>query len=169
MRDYQDMVFTTAVRLLADEAEAEDTAQKVFLKAYDHFAMLAASPAAGGWLKTVTTRLCLNHLRRYRQRWSFFSELRRADSPDGEKAGEGIEFAAPDVFFADLDAADRRAGLERSLARLPDSQRVPLVLFHFEGLSYEDIARQLGISLSKVKTDILRGRTALARILGRPA
>ena len=69
----------------------------------------------------------------------------------------------------DLDAADRRAGLERSLARLPDSQRVPLVLFHFEGLSYEDIARQLGISLSKVKTDILRGRTALARILGRPA
>jgi RNA polymerase sigma-70 factor (ECF subfamily) len=168
MRDYQDMVFTTAVRLLADEAEAEDTAQKVFLKAYDHFAMLVASPAAGGWLKTVTTRLCLNHLRRYRRRWSFFSELRRVDSESGEPEGAEANLAAPDVFFADIDTADRREEVERALARLPDRQRVPLVLYHFEDQSYEDIARHLGVSLAKVKTDILRGRAALGRTLRRP-
>jgi RNA polymerase sigma-70 factor (ECF subfamily) len=39
------------------------------------------------------------------------------------------------------------------------------VLYHFEDLPYEDIARKLGISLAKVKTDILRARAALAKIL----
>jgi RNA polymerase sigma-70 factor (ECF subfamily) len=44
---------------------------------------------------------------------------------------------------------------------LPDHQRVPLVLFHFEQRSYQDIADLLGVSLGKVKTDIHRGREAL--------
>jgi len=48
---------------------------------------------------------------------------------------------------------------------LPQHQRVPLVLYHFEELSYAQIAEQLGASLSKVKTDILRGRLALAQSL----
>ena len=57
--------------------------------------------------------------------------------------------------------------LERALEKLPEHQRVPLVLFHFEDMPYEDIAKKMGVSLSKVKTDILRGREALARILTR--
>jgi RNA polymerase sigma-70 factor (ECF subfamily) len=44
---------------------------------------------------------------------------------------------------------------------------VPLVLFHFEELPYEEIAGKLGVSLAKVKTDILRARAALAKILQR--
>ena len=44
---------------------------------------------------------------------------------------------------------------------------MPLVLYHFEDLPYEDIAKKLGISLAKVKTDILRARTALAQIITR--
>jgi RNA polymerase sigma-70 factor (ECF subfamily) len=166
MRDYQNMVFTTAVRLTGNDAQAEDIAQDVFLKAYNHFEMLSASPAAGGWLKTVATRLSLNHLQRYRNRWRFFSELRRPDDEGGAAEAE-IEFAAPDAFFDDIDAADRREALEQALAQLPEHQRVPLALYHFEEMPYEDIARQLKISLSKVKTDILRARAALAKVLVR--
>ncbi|HVW21990.1 MAG TPA: sigma-70 family RNA polymerase sigma factor [Opitutaceae bacterium] len=166
MRNYQDMVFTTAARLLADDAQAEDISQEVFLKAHRHFGMLAASPTAGGWLKTVTTNLCLNHLSRYRRRWSFFSELKASF---GEDEGGEREFAAPDVFFAGMDAAERRQRVEAALARLPDSQRVPLVLYHFEELPYDEIARRTGVSLAKTKTDIHRGRLALGRSLSRHA
>jgi RNA polymerase sigma-70 factor (ECF subfamily) len=162
MRNYQDMVFTTAARLLADDAQAEDVSQEVFVKAHRHFGMLAASPTAGGWLKTVTTHLCLNHLSRYRRRWSFFSELRAGRDED---EGAEREFAAPDTFFEGMDAAERRQRVERALARLPENQRVPLVLYHFEELPYEDIARRLRISLAKTKTDIHRGRLALAKSL----
>ena len=55
--------------------------------------------------------------------------------------------------------------LESVLHKLPSAQRVPLVLYHFEEMSYEDIAAKLRISLSKVKTDIHRGREALRRKL----
>ena len=68
MRDYQNMVFSTAYRLLADRAEAEDISQEVFLKAYTHFGDLQHSPTVGGWLKTVTRNLCLSHLTRRRWR-----------------------------------------------------------------------------------------------------
>src|SRR3954465_10763550 len=76
-REYQDMVFATAVRLLANPAEAEDIAQTVFLRAFERFAAIETSPTAAGWLKTVATNLCLTHLSRYRARWQFFSELER--------------------------------------------------------------------------------------------
>ena len=47
MRAYQDMVFSTAARLVGDDRQAEDIAQEVFLKAYENFAHLSTSPSAG--------------------------------------------------------------------------------------------------------------------------
>jgi RNA polymerase sigma-70 factor (ECF subfamily) len=166
MRNYQDMVYSTAARLTGNPAQAEDISQEVFLKAYENYDHLSTSPTAGGWLKTVATNLSLNHLSRYRNRWRFFSEFKRQDDAEDRDAPE-VEFAAPDTFFAGLDAADRRALVERALDQLPAHQRVPLVLFHFEEMPYEDIAKKLGVSLAKVKTDILRARAALAKILTR--
>lgn len=159
---HQDRVFSTAMRLLANHAEAQDVSQEVFLKAYARFEELRDSPTAGGWLRTVATNLSLNHLTRYRSRWSFFSDFFRNSETDEETP---VEFAAPDSVDDSLEASDRRAYLEQALQRLPDAQRVPLVLHHLEGQSYEDIATQLGISLGKVKTDIFRGREALRKKL----
>jgi RNA polymerase sigma-70 factor (ECF subfamily) len=166
MRNYQDMVYSTAARITGNDAQAEDISQEVFLKAYENFDHLSTSPTAGGWLKTVATNLSLNHLSRYRNRWRFFSEFKRESDADDRDAPD-VEFAAPDTFFAGLDAADRRAMVEQALSQLPEHQRVPLVLYHFEDLPYEDIAKRLRVSLAKVKTDILRARVALAKILMR--
>lgn len=167
MRNYQDMVFSTAVRLVGNEAQAEDISQEVFLKAYERFDSLQASPTAGGWLKTVATNLSLNHLSRYRNRWRFFSEFRRDDQNSSESDQPEVEFASPDTFFAGMDAGERREWLDQALEKLPEHQRVPLVLYHFEDMPYDEIAKRLRISLAKVKTDILRARAALAKILER--
>jgi len=164
MRNYQDMVYSTAVRLIGNETQAEDIAQDVFIKAHEHFDNLKTSPTAGGWLKTVATNLSINHIQRYKKRWSFFSDLVHKDDEGGEKE---VEFAAPDTFFSAVDSTERREWVERALEKLPDHQRIPLVLYHFEEMPYEDIAKRLGVSLSKVKTDILRGREALAKVLMR--
>ena len=48
--------------------------------------------------------------------------------------------------------------MELAIRKLPDAQRVPLVLFHFQDMSYEEIAAKLHVSLAKVKSDIHRGR-----------
>jgi RNA polymerase sigma-70 factor, ECF subfamily len=163
MNAYQDMVFSTAARIVGNDAQAEDISQEVFLKAYENFGLLRESATAGGWLKTVATRLTLNHLSRYRRRWRFFSELRQDDSEDGPE----VDFPAPDTLIGDLDADTRHAIVELALRELPEHQRVPLVLYHFEEMPYLEIAKQLGISLAKVKTDIQRARAALANILAR--
>lgn len=167
MRNYQDMVYSTAARITGNDVQAEDIAQDVFLKAYENFGHLRESPTAGGWLKTVATNLSINHLSRYRKRWRFFSEFGRSGDSEGDTKDAPVEFAAPETFFAGMDAADRRELVDAALAQLPEHQRVPLVLYHFEDMPYDEIAKTLRISLAKVKTDILRGRTALARILMR--
>jgi RNA polymerase sigma-70 factor (ECF subfamily) len=137
----------------------------VFLKAYERFDTIGTSPTAGGWLKTVTTHLCINHVSRYRSRWRLFSELSREG--DGQES-EGFEAGlVADVSpAADLERADEQARLEAALRGLPSHQRVPIVLFHFEQQSYQEIAGLLGVSVGKVKTDIHRGREALRRFLG---
>ena len=161
VREYQDMVFATAVRLLGREPDAEDVAQTVFMRAYERFDEIGVSPAAAGWLKTVATNLCLNHLSRYRARWQFFGEL------DGEPAAQalGARIAMMATAPLDIERVERQERLERALRTLPDGQRVPLVLFHFEEMSYQEIAATLGVSLAKVKTDIHRGREALKQEL----
>jgi len=164
MHAYQDMVFSTAARLIGNDVSAEDVAQEVFLKAHESFAQLRTSPAAGGWLKTVATRLSLNHLSRYRRRWRFFSEL-RTESSEGD--GPEFDFPIPDTAIADIESDERRKLIDQALQELPQHQRVPLVLYHFEGMSYMEIAGQLHVSLAKVKTDIRRARGALAKRLAR--
>jgi RNA polymerase sigma-70 factor (ECF subfamily) len=163
MQRYQNMVFSTAMRLLANQTEAEDVSQEVFLRAFEHFGELRESPTAGGWLKRVATNLSLNHLTRYRARWSFFSEMFAGSS---EEEGEvNVEFASPDNLEEQLEQSDRHELVERALQNLPAAQRVPLVLYHLEGLRYEEIAEKLNVSLGKVKTDIFRAREALRKKL----
>jgi len=154
MRAYQDMVFSTAARLAGNDAQAEDISQEVFVKAYEHFDHLRGSETAGGWLKTVATNLSLNYLSRYRKRWRLFSE--ELDLP---------EAALPDAAPGELAADQQHAAIEAALRRLPEHQRVPLVLYHFEDFTYEEIAAQLGASLAKIKTDIRRARAALLPLL----
>src|SRR5688572_17923261 len=166
VRTYQDMVFATAVRLLGEPSEAEDVAQQVFLKAFQRFDEIGSSPAAAGWLKTVAKNACLNHLSRYRSRWRFFSELTRTgDSGDEAAYDVSATGGSPEQ---QLERSDERGRLEQALRSLPVHQRVPLVLFHFEETSYEEIASTLGVSLAKVKTDIHRGREALRKVLELP-
>src|SRR5678815_6169122 len=163
MQNYQNMVFSTAMRLVASHAEAEDIAQEVFLKAYERFAESRESPTAPGWLKTVATNMSLNHLSRYRARWTFFSELFAGRDDDEERE---IELPGSGDVDEELSRSDTHEFVEQALQKLPPAQRVPLVLYHLEGLRYEEIAARLKVSLGKVKTDIFRGREALRKRLG---
>ncbi len=161
---YQDMVYATTVRLLGNDVDAEDVAQMVFLKAFQKFDAIGESPAAPGWLRTVATNACLNHLSRYRKRWRFFSELGSTDAEGHDLPYEPAATSERSQAL-DLERAEEQEQLELALRRLPDHQRVPLVLFHFESTSYQDIACKLGVSVGKVKTDIHRGREALRRLI----
>jgi RNA polymerase sigma-70 factor, ECF subfamily len=149
IRSYQNMVFSVSARIVGNLTDAEDITQEVFIKAYARFKELRNRSTVGGWLKAVATNLSINHLNRYRARWRFFSEQAKpveiAVEPDREN--------------------DRKEALELAIHKLPDAQRVPLVLFHFQEMSYEEIAEKLQVSLAKVKSDIHRGREMLKKLV----
>ena len=163
VRKHQNMVFTTAVRIVGNKTDAEDIAQEVFLRAFKHYDSISQSETAGGWLKVVTRNLCINHLTRYRNRWKMFT-----DQFTRRGKGEDVEYfflPEDEAGALDPDKIDRKEIIGQALHALPEKQRVPLVLYHFENMSYLEIARHLRLSLSKVKTDIFRGRRALKKIL----
>ena len=164
MRAYQNMVFSTAARLAGSDAQAEDISQEVFMRAYEHFDELKTSPTAGGWLKTVTTHLTLNYVTRYRRRWRFFSELGDTSGSD-ESSTREADWEVPDTVLADRGQEEQARMVDEALRRLPQHQRLALVLYHFEDLPYQEVAEKLKVSLAKVKTDISRGRAALLPLL----
>lgn len=159
------MVFTTAARILGNETDAEDIAQEVFLRAFKHYDSISQSETAGGWLKVVTRNLCINHLTRYRSRWRTFTD--QFSRRDTGKEDEVISLPEDASSALDLENIDRREIIAQALQALPTKQRVPLILYHFENMTYREIASQLKISLSKTKTDIFRGRRALKKVLSR--
>src|SRR5204862_1269937 len=137
VRRHQDLVFTAAVRLLGSRTEAEDVSQAVFLRAFQRFAEIGESPTAAAWLRTVTRNICLNHLTRYRSRWRFFSELSPQDTGDDRQTD--AEIASPASLADVVEQADLQRHLEEALRQLPAHQRVPLVLFHLEDMSYQQV------------------------------
>ncbi len=163
LRAHQDKVYATAIRLVGRASDAEDIAQTTFLRAWERFGALCDHPAAGAWLTTVATNLALNHLSRHRSRWRLFSEM---SSDDAGQPDVAAALAAPETAGDPLAHADAQAQLERALRTLPPHQRVPIVLFHFDEQSYEQIAARLRVSVGKIKTDIHRGRLALRNVLG---
>lgn len=164
MREHQHQVYTRAYRLLADGRQAEDVVQEVFLKAYQQGEALWRDPRVVGWLVTVARNLCFNHLTRYAKRMSSLDES-TDELSDGMGMSEAMTQALtsrePDMH-TQMSQAETQTRLQTALLALPDQQRIPLVLFHFEELSYEEIAKQLNISMAKLKTDIHRARSRLA-------
>jgi len=88
-----------------------------------------------------------------------------AATEDGESEAPENGLGDPDTILADLSAEQRCAIVDAALRQLPDHQRLPLVLYHFEDLSYQEIAIKLNVSLTKIKTDIRRARAALLPLL----
>ena len=162
VRANQDIVYSTAIRLLGSDADAKDVSQQTFLRAWTHWIDLERSPTATAWLRTVARNLCLNHLSRYRSRWRFFSELTHDDHSNEERE---LPFAVEETPPQDYLEEDQCEIVEDAIEKLPTDQRVALVLYHFEDLDYLEIAKQLGVSLGKVKTDIHRARAALKKKL----
>lgn len=145
VRRHQDRVYRVAWRLLGDEREAEDAAQDAFLQAWRSLGAFRGDSAFGTWLYRITSNRCLNMLRGRRQ----FEELpgdRKSDSPSIETTVE-----------ARLQLEDVR----RAIATLTPEQRIPLVLRELEHCSYEELATILDVSVSAVKSRLLRARVEL--------
>jgi RNA polymerase sigma-70 factor (ECF subfamily) len=156
---YKQPVMNVVYRMLRDATEAEDVAQNVFVQVYKSADRYKIAAKFSTWLFTITRNLCLNEIRRRSRHPAVSMDAPHPEHPDQplsqfeDKKG----FSPPDhLLHGELEQK-----IEEALDALPENQRAGLLLCRQNELSYEDIAKVLGCSLSATKSLIHRGRETL--------
>lgn len=144
-------VYRIALRMLGNEADAEEAAQDALVQAWRALDRFRGASAFATWMYRIVTNRCLDAL-----------AVRRAEEPLDER---WAEIAAPDDLEALVDGRARWAALVGAIGALSAEQRAALVLREFEGLSYEEIADVLGVTVGAVKGRLHRARLELMQRL----
>jgi RNA polymerase sigma-70 factor (ECF subfamily) len=163
VRRYERWVFTLALRMVGDRADAEDMAQEVFLKAHRGLARFRGGARFSTWLYAIASHQCLNHLA---SRTARLRRMRRVDGPTaapGATESSAIDRVADEAPGPDAAAEQRelRRVIQDELLQLTEDHRIALVLRDIHGMPYEDIADALGIELGTVRSRIHRARMEL--------
>jgi RNA polymerase sigma-70 factor (ECF subfamily) len=156
---YKQPVMNFVHRSLRDETEAEDVAQNVFLQVFKSRARYERTAKFSTWLFTIARNLCLNELRRRSRHPAESLEETHAeheDQPARQYEDKKIQLPTENVLHGELAGK-----IETALAELPEIQRTAILLCRQDELSYEEIAKVLGCSLSATKSVIHRGRETL--------
>jgi len=160
---YAARVLNLAYRLTGNEETARDLTQEIFIKVYEHLDSFEHRSHVFTWLYRIAVNHVTNHLKKEsRRRWLYL-----LDRKVPEVFREGGSDPAFDVPSPDPTAENRLEQEERAkivweaVRSLPVEYRVPLVLYHYDGMSYKEISDAIGLSLSAVETRIHRAKKKL--------
>ena len=155
-RQHAGRLFSLAVRMLGNQADAEDQLQEIFLSAHRKLESFRGESALGTWLY----RLAMNQLLDY---------VRSRAARTGQLT-DGLDDA---TVLADAgghrlaDRAIERIDLERALAELPDGCRAAFLLHDVEGLEHKEVSAVLGIAEGTSKSQVHKARVRLRGLLRR--
>ena len=159
---YHASVYNLVYGILADAADAADVTQEVFLRAFRGIRGFRRGSSLKTWLYRISVREALNH-----RRWCW-RHHRQQISIDDDSNGTAAALELEDLDATPYDrlaTRETQSAVRKALAQVPDVFRGAVILRDLEGLSYEEVAEILEISVGTVKSRILRGRRALREIL----
>ena len=158
-------LYTAALRMTRNPADAEDLVQETFLKAYRAFASFEEGTNLRAWLYKILTNTFINSYRAAKRR------PEKADVEDvedlylyhrlGELQGPAIGRSAEDQVLDRITDDEVKAAIES----LPESFRIAVLLADVEGFSYKEIAGITAVPIGTVMSGIHRGRKALQKAL----
>ncbi|MGO8698832.1 MAG: RNA polymerase sigma factor [Limisphaerales bacterium] len=160
---YQQPIVNLMYRMVRDLDEAEDLAQNVFIRVFQSAHRYEVSAKFSTWIFTIARHLCLNEIRRRGRHQAESMESNQTDT-DEHGPRQFHDTAAVSATEAFLEGELENKILQ-AVADLPGKQRLAIVMCREEELSYEEIARALGCSLSATKSLIHRARETLKQKL----
>jgi RNA polymerase sigma-70 factor, ECF subfamily len=139
------LVFSLALRILQNRADAEDVVQEVFAQVWTQAGRYDITRGAvAAWMLTMARSRAIDRLR---------SRNSRPETPSETRIVEDLPDTAPRQDL-DLLSAEQVEILQRALNELPNAQRMALELAYYEGLTHAEIAERLSEPLGTVKTRI---------------
>jgi RNA polymerase sigma-70 factor (ECF subfamily) len=153
VKKYQDRIYNLCRYLLLNPQDAEDTAQEVFIKAFQNLIRFQPQSSLYTWLYRIGVNTCLDHKRKF-----------RPEPLKDESMAEGLPSFEPSPERR-YQSKEIGQAIQAALAQLPKNSRSVIVLKEIEGLSYDEIAEILHTSIGTVKSRISRAREELRRLL----
>lgn len=168
IRRYQRQAVAVSYRLLGNTNDALEVTQDAFLKSFTSLESLQKPEAFGGWLMRIVSNLSLNYRRSRKTRKSV--PLAEVLGPQGtEQAdahGGGSEWMAKSADpVRGLEGRELGEKLKEALAKLPEKQRLAIVMFTIDEMPQKDVAEALDCSVEAVKWHVFQGRKKLKELL----
>jgi RNA polymerase sigma factor (sigma-70 family) len=164
VRRYQRMVYALALSLVR-APDADDVVQDAFLRAFRNLDLLADPAKFGVWLRRITFGVAIDHVRAERSRSPLAVGPAALDVSDDS---ESIPLDVADPRPSPLQRIVRGEVVDRvldAMDRMPARYRVPLTLYHIDGLTHAKVASTLGVPEGTVRSLVARARQKLARML----
>ena len=152
-------LYTSAIYLTKDKAEAEDLVQMTYLRAFRFFDKFATGTNVRAWLLSILRNLFINRYRQKRREpttvdWEKIDEVYESMVEQGENLGRGN----PEHHFVSQMMDDE---VEAALKGLPEEFRTAIVLVDIEELSYQETAQMMECPVGTVRSRVSRGRRML--------
>jgi RNA polymerase sigma-70 factor (ECF subfamily) len=160
---YKQPIMNLAYRMLGDATEAEDLAQNVFVQVHRSSERYKVASKFSTWLFTIARNLCLNEIRRRSRHPAQSMDAPHPHHPD--QPWHQIEDSKLAAASDHLLQGELEVKVMEAIAELPENQRLAILLCRQDELSYEEMAKVLGCSLSATKSLIHRGRETLKQKL----
>ena len=160
---YSGPVYSLVAGMVSESCDAADITQDVFLKAFRGIRGFRRGSSLKTWLYRIAVREALNH-----RRW-LWRHHREQDSIDVEPANGHAPLEIEDECSTPFDQAashEVQQAVQNALLKVTEVFRSAVILRDLEGMSYEEVAEVLGVTVGTVKSRILRGRRLLREILG---
>ena len=169
VREYVGPLHAVALRLLQNDADADDAVQEAFLNAFRYFDGFRADARLGTWLHRIVVNAALGRLRKRKRRPDFGADVIDINEllPQFGENGHPKRYSEPWVQPAEELAtrAETREQVRRMIDKLPDNYRTVLILRDIEELSTAETSELLELSLGTVKVRLHRARQALRNLL----
>lgn len=149
---YQGKVFNMCYRMMSDPAEAEDAAQETFLRAYRSIRKFDPSKKFSSWLFSIAAHHCIDLIRQRHLTMLPIDELIDQEIPDKTQGPE-----------ATACQFEEQRQVRALLSTLGATDRAAVIFYYWYDYSYEEIARELGLSTSAVKSRLHRARRDMAK------
>lgn len=165
---YGARVLNLIYRMTGNNDVSRDLAQDVWLRVFKHLDRFEARADVFTWIYRIAVNRTLNHLKQEkRRRWVSFLDQSIGEALSEENADPAVPLHSNTERQDKAVEAEQRAGhLWTAIQKLDPMYRVPIVLFHYEQQSYQEIADTMGLTMAAVQARIFRGRKQLAKILG---